>query len=179
MLTCLSYLILAQHERLLTASYARPPQFFRSLDFQLPTFHPDGEYIWLAECHCAVVLQIIVLLEVSIRRLAKASSFPTIAFWEAYRFLDFLVELHRDLPIVLVPEREYLFPGYVLQFATAFSEGMFTPLKRTGHFLQGAQAGCLCVAVKRNAVVHVRQTFRTYHYSLFKIDEYFCLKSSF
>jgi hypothetical protein len=81
-----------------------PPKFFRSLDFQLPTFHPDGEYIWLAECHCAVVLQIIVLLEVSIRRLAKASSFPTIAFWEAYRFLDFLVELHRDLPIVLVPE---------------------------------------------------------------------------
>jgi hypothetical protein len=73
------------------------PQFFRSLDFQLPTFHHDGEYIWLAECHCAVVLQIIVLLEVSIRRLAKASSFPTIAFWEAYRFLDFLVELHRDL----------------------------------------------------------------------------------
>ena len=60
-----------------------------------------------------------------------------IAFWEAYRFPDFLVELHQDLPIMLVPEREYQFSDYVLQFATAFSEGTFTPLKRTWGFCRG------------------------------------------
>jgi hypothetical protein len=64
-----------------------------------------------------------------------------IALWEAYRFPDFLVELHWDLLIVLVPEREYLFPGYVLQFATAFSEGIFTPLKRTWALFAGTASG--------------------------------------
>jgi hypothetical protein len=85
-----------------------------------------------------------------------------VAFWEAYRLTDFLVELHQDLPILLVPEREYQFSEYVLQFATAFSEGFFYHFKKNLGLLQGAEAACLCVALKRNAV-DARQTFRTYH----------------